>query len=97
MIAYEVTNAIWKHEHLLKDLKHGKPYLSVFFGLIKAGRITTLSLMQEAYVIAERNKITVYDTIFICLAIKLGLILMTYDEVQIQVLKNENNRRSGQH
>jgi len=93
---YEVANSIWKHEHLLKDLKDGKPYLSILFGLIEAGRITILSpnenLMQEAYSIAKRNGITVYDAMFISLAIKLGSTLKSYDKVQIRALKSETSR-----
>jgi predicted nucleic acid-binding protein len=93
---YEVANSIWKHEHLLKDLEDGKPYLSILFGLIEAGRITILSpnenLMQEAYSIAKRNGITVYDAMFISLAIKLGSTLKSYDKVQIRALKSETSR-----
>jgi predicted nucleic acid-binding protein len=93
---YEVTNAIWKHEHLLKDLENGKPYLTVFFGLIEAGRITLRSpnekLIQESYLVAQRNGITIYDAIFISLAIKLRLTLKSFDRVQTQALKSETNR-----
>ena len=92
---YEVTNAIWKHEHLLKDLKNAKPYISIFYGLIEAGKIKILSpnesIMQQSYSIAKRNKITVYDAVFVSLAIKLDLALRSYDKVQIQTLKSENN------
>jgi predicted nucleic acid-binding protein len=95
LVVYEVTNAIWKHENLLKDLENGKPYLSIFYGLIEAGRITILSpnvsLMQESYSIAKRNRITVYDAVFVSLAIKLGLVLKTYDKVQIRALKSEKS------
>jgi predicted nucleic acid-binding protein len=98
LVVYEVTNAIWKHEHLLKDLENGKPYLSVFHGLIEAGKITILSpnerVMQESYSIAKRNGITVYDAVFVSLAIKLGLALKSYDRVQIRTLKSENGHES---
>jgi len=97
LVAYEVTNAIWKHEHLLKDLENGKPYVSIFYGLVEAGKIKILTpneeLMQESYSIATRQGITVYDAIFVSLAIKLGLILKSYDRVQIRALKSENSRR----
>jgi predicted nucleic acid-binding protein len=93
---YEVTNAIWKHEHLLKDLENGKPYLTVLFGLIEAGRITLLSpnekLIQESYVLAQRNGIAIYDAVFISLAIKLRLTLKSFDRVLIRALKSETNR-----
>jgi predicted nucleic acid-binding protein len=94
LVIYEVANAIWKHEHLLKDLENGKPYLSIFFGLIDAGQITVLSpseeLIQESYAIAQRNKITLNDAVFIALATKLKLTLRSYDRAQIRAFKTEN-------
>ncbi len=97
LVAYEVTNAIWKHEHILKDLENGEPYVSIFYGLIEAGKIKILTpneeLMQESYSIAKRQGITLYDAVFISLAIKLGLTLKSYDRVQIRALKSENSRR----
>ncbi len=96
LVAYEVTNAIWKHEHLLKDIDSGKQYLSIFYGLMDAGKIKILTpneeLMQESFSIAKRQGITLYDAVFISLAIKLGLTLKSYDKVQIHALKSENSR-----
>ena len=96
LVAYEVTNAIWKHEHLLKDIDNGKQYLSIFYGLMEAGKIKILTpneeLMQESYSIAKRQGITLYDAVFVSLAIKLGLILKSYDKVQIRALKSEKSR-----
>ncbi len=95
LVAYEVTNAIWKHEHLLKDLENGKPYVSIFYGLVEAGKIKILTpnedLMQKSYLIAKRQRITIYDAVFISLAMKLGLPLKSYDRVQIRALKSEND------
>ena len=95
LAVYEVTNAIWKHEHLLKDIENGKPYLSIFYGLIEAGKIKILTpneeLMQESYSIAKRQSITIYDAAIVSLATKLGLTLKSYDKVQIQALKSENS------
>lgn len=51
------------------------------------------SIMQESYSIAKRNKITVYDAVFVSLALKLDLILRSYDEVKIRALKAENNKK----
>lgn len=96
LVAYEVTNAIWKHEHLLKDIENGKPYVSIFYGLVEAGKIKILTpneaLMQKSYLIAKRQAITIYDAVFVSLAIKLGLSLKSYDKVQIQALQSENKR-----
>ena len=97
LAVYEVTNAIWKHEHLLKDIENGKPYLSIFYGLVEAGKIKILTpneeLMQESYLIAKRQRITVYDAVFVSLATKLGLTLKSFDIVQIQALKSESSSR----
>ncbi len=96
LVLYEVANAVWKHEHLLKDLENGKPYLSIFYRLIEAGKITVLSpnenLMQESYSIAKRNDITIYDAMFISLAIKLGLTLKTFDKIQSRALESEKGK-----
>jgi predicted nucleic acid-binding protein len=98
LVIYEVVNALWKHERLLKDLENGEPYLSIFYGLIEAGKITILSpnesLMHDSYLLAKRNGITIYDAVFVSLAINLGLSLKSYDRVQIWALKSENRHRS---
>ncbi|MGD0643289.1 MAG: type II toxin-antitoxin system VapC family toxin [Candidatus Bathyarchaeia archaeon] len=96
LVLYEAANTLWKHEHLLKDLKNGESYLSIFYGLIDAGKITLISpsenLMQESYLIAKRNGITIYDAIFVSLAIKLGLTLKTFDMAQTRTLKSERKK-----
>ena len=94
LVVYEVTNAIWKHEHLLKDLENGKLYVSIFYGLVEAGKIKILTpneeLMQKSYLIAKRQGITIYDAVFVSLAIKLRLLLKSYDRVQIRALESES-------
>lgn len=30
---YEVANSIWKHQHILKDLEDGLPYVSTLYGI----------------------------------------------------------------
>jgi predicted nucleic acid-binding protein len=97
IILYEVANSVWKHEHLLKDLENGKLYISIFYGLVKAGKITVLSpnesLMQDAYVTAKKNGITIYDAVFVCMAVKLGLPLKTFDKAQAQALKQNKKEQ----
>ena len=99
LVLYEVSNSIWKHEHLLKDLKDGEPYLASLYGLIAARKITIISpnenLMNKAYSMAKQNNITIYDAIFISLAFELGVILKTFDKAQISALESE--RKKGQH
>ncbi len=100
LVVYEVANTIWKHEHILRDLEDGESYLSLFYGLLNSGRITTLSpsadLMRESYAIAGRNRIPIYDAVFISLALKLGVDLRTYDRVQKRALNAESELKHSQ-
>jgi predicted nucleic acid-binding protein len=92
-MVYEVANALWRHEHLLKDLTDGKLHLSILWGLIDAGKIMLISpnkrLSAMAYSIAVGNGITFYDAFFVCLAIDLGITLRTFDKIQAQVFETE--------
>jgi len=89
---YEVVNAIWKQDCLLNKIEDGQIYLEFFYGLIGSGNITVLypneNLIRESYSIAKLNKIAMYDSIFICLAIKLGLNLKTLDNRQAETFEN---------
>jgi len=93
---YEVTNSIWKHHYILKDLEDGLPYLSIFFGLIDAGTIRMVSptdeIMKQSYLLATRNKLSIYDTAFVSLALKSGLELKTFDKQQNSVMLHESRR-----
>ncbi len=79
----------------MKDLENGQGYLSIFYGLIEAGKIKILTLndelMQKSYLIAKRQRITIYDAVFVSISIKLGLPLKSYDKVQIRALESENS------
>ena len=101
IVVYEVANAIWKQEHLMNILKEGEQYIAIFLGLIKSGNITILSpnepLIQDSYAIAKRNNITVYDAVFIALAIKLDSKLGSLDKIQTQIYKKEKNAKSTEY
>lgn len=90
---YEVANVLWKHQHVLKDIAKGEAYLSVLYDLVDAGRIVVLSpnqkLMAESYELASRHRISVYDAVFISLALELGLALQSFDRSQVRVFKSE--------
>ncbi len=98
MVVYEVANAVWKQEHLMKDLEDGKQYIAIFHGLIESGKITVLppneSLMQNSYLVAKQNSITVYDAVFVALALQLGLSLKTLDKTQTRAFKAESDKRA---
>ena len=96
-MVYEVANALWRHEHLLKDLADGKPHISALWGLIDSGKIAIISPNERltiiAYSMARRKGITIYDAIFICLAIDLGITLKTFDKIQARALESERDKR----
>jgi predicted nucleic acid-binding protein len=95
LAVYEVANVIWKQDCLLKKIDAGEAYLEHFYGLIESGKITVLypnsNLMQESYRRAKENRIALYDSIFICLAIKLKLNFKTLDQKQEEVFHKLKN------
>lgn len=95
LVVYEVANVVWKREHLLKNLVNGQQYLAIFFGFIESGKITILppneTIIQKSCKIAKQNDITLYDALFIALALEFGLPLKTFDKAQIRAFKSERN------
>jgi predicted nucleic acid-binding protein len=89
LAVYEVVNAIWRHQFLLKDLDDGPSYVSILYGLIESGRIRIIrpapELMQKGYSLAGENRRSVYDTIFVALAIELAYELATLDKRQAEL------------
>jgi len=96
---YEVVNAVWKHQFLLKDLDHGQTYISILYGLVESGRVRVIrptpELMNRAYSIAGENNRSVYDTIFIALALELSLELATFDKRQAELFEREVEARGS--
>ena len=80
---YEVLNAIWKHQVLLKRIKESKPIWDMLFGLMDAERIRFVTLTEKicksAYQLAVKTKTPLYDVGFIALAQELGIELKTFD------------------
>jgi len=93
LAVYEVVNAIWKHQFLMKDLNDGPTYVSILSGLIESGRIRVIrpspELMQRGYSLAGESRRSVYDTIFVALAIELASELATFDKSQAALLGRE--------
>ncbi len=94
---YEATNSIWKHQHLLKDLKDGSPYIGALFDLVESGAVTLVqfneSLVLEAYALALKHGASVYDTVFLSLAMETGLELKSFDREMNRLYRLE--RRKG--
>jgi predicted nucleic acid-binding protein len=91
LAVYEAANSIWKHQCLLKDVDDGSPYVSILYGLIESGRIRMIhpgrELMEKAYAMAAKNRRSVYDAIFVVLALELGTELLTLDKSQARLIK----------
>ena len=101
----EVANAVLVQQRVLHALKDGVPYLRSLFEAVEAGSLklvkVTEPLMNEAYEIALRNGETIYDCIFVALALRYGLPLKTNDRRQARVLLRESGsadaaRRAGE-
>jgi len=90
---YETVNAIWKHQFLIKDLDDGRPYVSILYGLIDSGRIRVIrpgeELMVRGYFLAAKTGRSIYDAIFIALALELTSDLATFDKRQAELLRRE--------
>jgi predicted nucleic acid-binding protein len=90
---YEVVNTLWKHETLVKDLKESWPRINLFLELVSAGMIRLVrpdrKLLEEAHSLARKYRTPTYDTVFVALALELGLDLKTYDSRQAAILSQE--------
>jgi len=88
---YEVLNAVWKHQVLLKQVKDSATILATFFDLISAQRIRFIALEEEtirsAYDLAVKTRTLVYDAIFVALARELVVELKTFDKRQAALFK----------
>jgi predicted nucleic acid-binding protein len=89
LAVYETANSVWKHEFLLKDIKNGAEYLSILQGLIEAGKIQLVhaskEALQTAYSLASKSRRTMYDTVFVALALELGSEFATFDKRQAEL------------
>jgi predicted nucleic acid-binding protein len=96
LAVYEVANSVWKHQYLLKDLRNGLPYLSIFHELLETNKIRAIhpnqGLIERSYAVAARNKLTIYDAVFIALALEIGTGLKTFDRQQAAIMQIESVR-----
>jgi predicted nucleic acid-binding protein len=90
---HEVTIAVWKHEHVIKDIKQGISFVKILLELIDSGEITlvtpTRKMVERAYHLTAKHKTSFYDCIFVALAVETGLGLRTMDREQEKVMKAE--------
>jgi predicted nucleic acid-binding protein len=90
---YEVVNTLWKHEILTRDLKDAAVRIDLFADLIANQKVELLrpdrKLLIKAYALSVKHKIPTYDTVFVALALRLGLELKTFDTRQSMMLSQE--------
>ena len=88
-----MANSIWKHQFLLKDIEDGPSFLSVFHELMESGAINliryTKKMLVEAYALAEKHKVTVYDATFLLLALETGMELKSLDARLLRIFNSE--------
>ena len=93
---YEAVNAVWRHQFLIKDLGDGIPYVSILYGLIDSGKIRVIhpgeELMKRGYSLAAKIHRSIYDAIFIALALELTSDLATFDKRQAELLQEETGK-----
>jgi len=86
----EIANALWK-KILIGEMNENIA-IKILYDLLKGEAIIIVNqdeYLIEAFKIANRNKITIYDSLFIALAKSKNLELVTSDKKQYEIAKNE--------
>ena len=92
LIVKEVANSIWKafYRGLISKEDANKKFLALISLInINMKLYEQSRIIQEAYIIAMKHNITIYDSIYIALAKKLKAKLVTLDKRQYLTAKNE--------
>jgi predicted nucleic acid-binding protein len=89
---YEILNALWKHQILFADLPEPSQFVDLFFQFLASETIQLVRpderLLKRAYALSVKYRSPIYDTIFISLALDLGLELKTFDDNQKRILSS---------
>ncbi len=92
-IVKEVGNSIWK-AHIRGYISNNDAIkrFEILIKLIKnvIQLINEIDLIEEAMKIAMENKITIYDSLYIALAFKKKIPLLTIDNTQAKIAKKYN-------
>jgi predicted nucleic acid-binding protein len=86
----EIANALWK-KIIIGEMNEDLA-IKILYDLLKGEAIIIVNqdeYLIEAFKIANRNKITIYDSLFIALAKSKNLELVTSDKKQYEIAKNE--------
>jgi len=86
----EALNALWRHRVLIQDLGENEFRETVNDLIALWKRITvfkSISLASKAIEIAVKYRITVYDALYLALAISTNSTLLTFDEELRKIAK----------
>ena len=93
---HEVSNALFVQHRVLHRIPDGLPYLMRLFEAVASDSLilvpSTKELALQTYEIASRTGVTVYDCVFIALALQKGMQLRTLDRKQAQIFESEKRR-----
>jgi len=92
---YEVVNTLWKHQVMIRDLEDAPVRIELFTDLTSNQRGQLLrpdtKLLAKAFALSVKHRIPTYDTIFVALALQLGLELKTHDGRQSSIFLQERH------
>jgi predicted nucleic acid-binding protein len=98
LIYYEIANTIWKKYLRLKILKRDEAYEALDKALKTLNNLFIIysydKLIKEAFEVAEKSDITVYDAAYLVLAERLETKLVTLDEKLYKKLKNTEHAKT---
>ena len=90
---YEIINTLWKHQVLIRDLENSSAHIKLLLELVSTKTIQLVrsdeKLINDTYRLSVKRKAPVYDTVFVALALQLGLGLKSFDERQVDMLLEE--------
>ena len=90
---YEVVNALWKHETLIRDLRDSQQRIELLLDLVSNERVQLVrpdkKLLNATHSLSLKHRLPIYDSIFIALALQLKMELATFDRKQSTILTRE--------
>jgi len=93
LAVYEVVNALWKHETLIRDLKDPQDRIDLLSDLVSNEQVQLVrpdkELLNETYALSVKHGLAIYDCVFIALALQLKMDLATFDSKQSTILSEE--------
>ena len=91
-----MANSIWEHQFLFKDLKEGLEYVFLLMDMVDSGLIVLVrpdfKLLKSAYEIAGKHRMTIYDGVFLALALETGLELKSLDRRMMSIFSSSASR-----